>query len=102
MGPPLYDRRMKPGFRLALIGAAGVLALVPTLPFIVPASTYRGEIERSVSRATGRSFVISGPLHFNLFPVPGLRAENVALANVPGGRAPSLLRADAVRIDVRL
>jgi AsmA protein len=84
------------------MGAAGLLAVVLTLPFLLPASIYKSEIEQNVTRATGRGFTISGPLHFILFPAPGLRAENIALANTPGGRATSLLRADSVRIDMRL
>ena len=91
---------MKPGFRFGLLGAAVVLALA--LPFLLPASVYKGEIEQSVSGATGRAFTISGALHFVVLPAPGLRAENIALANMPGGRAPSLLRADSIRIEVRL
>src|SRR5580765_1297189 len=93
---------MKPGFRLGLMGAAGLLAVVLTLPFLLPASIYKSEIEQNVTRATGRNFVISGPLRLILFPVPGLRADNVALANAPSGRATYLLRAASVRIDARL
>lgn len=91
------DRRLRPG----LLGAAGFGAVLAVLPFVLPAETYKGEIEGSVARATGRSFTIAGPLHFTLFPEPGLRAERVALANAPGGRAPAFLTARSLGIALR-
>jgi AsmA protein len=93
---------MKPGFRHGLIGAAGVLALGLALPLLVPASLYKSEIEQSVTRVMGRNFTISGPLHFTLFPTFGLHADNIALANMPGGQAPSMVRTAGVRVGIRL
>jgi AsmA protein len=93
---------MKRGFRLGLTGGAAFVALVLAAPFLLPVGIYKAPIERSVSRATGRTFTIAGPLHVTLFPMLGIRADKIALANTPGGRALALATADDVRLDVKL
>lgn len=79
----------------ALIGA-GVLA------YLVYRLDVRGEVERIVENATGRDVVISGGVGVSYWPVLGLRAEDVTLANVEGGRAPSFIAADEIDIGVEL
>jgi AsmA protein len=79
----------------ALIGA-GVLA------YLVYRLDVRGEVERVVENATGRDVVISGGVGVSYWPVLGLRAEDVTLANVEGGRAPSFIAADEIDIGVEL
>jgi len=93
---------MKRGFSYGLAGFAAITALVAAAPFLLPAGLYKARIEQSVTHATGRAFIISGPLHFALFPSLGFRADNVTLANLPGGRLPSLATADEVRFGVQL
>jgi AsmA protein len=92
---------MDRGLRYGLISAVGVAVLAIAAPFLLPASVYRSEIEQAVTRATGRNFMISGPLHFTLLPMPGLRADKVALANMAGGQARSMITADDVHVGVR-
>jgi AsmA protein len=93
---------MNRGLRYGLTAGAALAALAIALPWLIPADAYKSQIEEVVSRATGRSFTIRGPLHFTLFPMAGMRAENVALANVRGGRAPAMVTADDVRVSVQL
>jgi AsmA protein len=92
---------MKPRFSLVLAGVATLFASVSVAPFVLPASIYKEQIEHGVTRATGRAFVIKGPLHFALFPNLAIRADMVSLANVPGGRG-ALFTADDVRFGVKL
>jgi AsmA protein len=77
---------MRGWLRTGLIGAAALgtamAAALAALVFVVPAEVYKQPIERAVGRATGRAFTIAGPLHFALFPAPGLRAERIALAGL--------------------
>lgn len=83
-----------------MIAAGGLAVLAAALP--IPAGLYKGEIERSVTRTTGRKFTISGPLSFTLFPIPGIRADNVTLANMAGGYAPAMATAEDIRVAMRL
>ena len=83
---------MRLWLRTGLIGAAALGAALVAAIFVLPADVYKQPLERAVSRTTGRTFTIAGPLHFALFPAPGLRAERIALAG--------LASADAMRIAV--
>jgi len=93
---------MKRGLRYGLTAGAALVALGLALPFLVPADAYKSQIEAAVSRATGRTFTIRGPLHFTLVPMPGVQADDVALANMPHGRAPAMVTASDVRVGVAL
>ena len=91
--------------RLGLIAAAVLVALgagVVALPFLIPMSAYKAEIEAAGTHATGRALKIEGPLRIAFFPSPGIDADNVTLANVPGGRAPHLAEAHSVHVALRL
>jgi len=79
----------------ALIGA-GVLA------YLVLRLDVRGEVERAVEAGTGRDATIAGSVGVSYWPVLGLRAEDVTLANVEGGRAPSFIAADEIDIGVEI
>jgi AsmA protein len=79
----------------ALIGA-GLLA------YLVLRLDVRGEIERNVEAATGRDMTINGNVGVSYWPVLGLRARDVTLSNVEGGRAPSFIVADEIDIGVEL
>ena len=80
---------------LALMGA-GVLA------YLVLRLDVAAEVDRAVEGATGRDVVIAGEAGVSFWPVLGLRAEEVTLANVEGGRAPSFIAADEIDIGVEL
>jgi len=94
------NRRILLGF-LGGLAALVVLAAV-AVPLLVPTGAMRGQIERQVSRATGRSFKIEGDLAFSLFPTLGLTAHRVTLANMIGGHARNLAEIDVLRIGVKL
>ncbi len=97
---------MNRSLRHGLIAAAAVLVavglIVVVLPFLIPLSTYKAELEAEGSRATGRALKIEGPLRIAFFPSPGIDAQNVTLANVPGGRAAHLAEAESVHVALRL
>lgn len=85
-----------------LIGLAAVLLLivaaVAAVPYLVNLEGYRDRVAALVRDATGRDFTIEGPIRLSLWPRPALQVETVALANAPGGRAPSL--ASLGRLDI--
>lgn len=80
---------------LALI-SAGVLA------FLILRLDMRAEIEKAVESATGRELTISGPVGLSFYPVLGLSAHDVALANVEGGEAASFATMDEIDLGVEI
>ncbi|MDE2072590.1 MAG: AsmA family protein [Alphaproteobacteria bacterium] len=84
----------------AVIGVLVVVALI--LPFVVPVDAYRGQIEQQASTATGRQLKINGELRLSIFPTLGVKAEQVTLANVPGGEAPYFASMDSLGVGVKL
>ena len=92
--------------RVALLVAGSLLTVVllgvGVLTFLVLRLDVRGEIERNVEAATGRDLTINGSVGVSYWPVLGLKAQDVTLANVAGGRAPSFIAADEIDIGVEL
>lgn len=87
--------------RNSLIGAGAVAVLLAAAPFVVPVDTYRGRIESAAAKATGRAFKIDGPLRLTLFPL-GVKAKEVTLANVPGGRAAVMVSVGDINLAVKV
>lgn len=89
---------------MIVVGSLVALTLMAAgaLAYLVLRLDVRGEIERSVENATGRDFTITGNVGVSYWPVLGLRAREVTLANVEGGRAPAFIAADEIDIGVEL
>jgi AsmA protein len=81
-----------------LIGGGAWIAL--TGPF--SPARLKAELERGVTRATGRQFTIAGPLHVSLGMSPSITAEGISLANVPGGSRPDMLQAASLQAQIAL
>jgi AsmA protein len=80
------------------IGAGAYVALTgPVSP-----ERLRAALEGGVTRATGRRFTISGPIHVSFGLAPSVTAEGISLANVPGGSRPDMLTAASLRAQVAL
>lgn len=92
--------------RVALLVAGSLVTVVllgaGVLTYLVLRLDVRGEIERNVEAATGRDLTINGDVGVSYWPVLGLRAQDVSLANVEGGRAPAFITADEIDIGVEL
>jgi AsmA protein len=92
--------------RIALIVVGSLVALllmgVGALTYLVLRLDVRGEVERAVESATGRDLMINGNVGVSYWPVLGLRAGDVTLANVEGGKAPAFIAADEIDIGVEL
>ncbi|MBL8547961.1 MAG: AsmA family protein [Hyphomonadaceae bacterium] len=92
--------------RVALLAAGSLVTVVllgaGVLTYLVLRLDVRGEIERNVEAATGRDLTINGPVGVSYWPVLGLKAQDVTLANVENGRAPSFIAADEIDIGVEL
>lgn len=92
--------------RNSLIAIGGFAALAGggavCLPYLVPMESYRGPIESAGGTATGRAMKIDGPVRLTIFPHLGLRAQQVTLANVPGGKASVMAAVGDVEISIQL
>jgi AsmA protein len=79
---------------LALIVGAGLGAAALWLSN----SSASAELERTLSRSLGRQVRIGQGLSLALWPVLGVRARSVSLANIEGGQAAHLMEADSVDV----
>jgi len=92
--------------RVALLVAGSLVTVVllgaGVLTYLVLRLDVRGEIERNVEAASGRDLTINGPVGVSYWPVLGLKAQDVTLSNVEGGRAQAFIAADEIDIGVEL
>lgn len=86
---------------LAAVLSLGVLALFVCTELINP-NQYRGEVDRLVTRYTGRPFVIEGTLRLAWFPWLALHVGPARLGNLPGETGPALLSWRSASLRVRL
>ncbi len=100
MSRPPMNRRLR-----ALLIVIAVLIVLPVAAAGVvvarfdPASL-KPRIIAAVQRATGRQLTLAGPLRLHLAASPAIEADDVALANLPGGSRPQMVR--IARLDVRV
>ncbi|MFN7056743.1 AsmA family protein [Hyphomonas sp.] len=91
--------------RIALISAAiaGLLiAALLTVPFLVPKSVYRAQIERAATQALQRDVVLSGDVRLSVFPQIAASVGGVTVANPQGFDGPYMIQAGELRGSVRL
>ena len=72
---------------IGIIGVALVVVLIAALlviPMFIDVQSYKPEIEKQVTKATGRPFTIGGDLRLSLFPWAGLAFSDLHLGNPPG------------------
>ncbi len=97
---------MKSWMRWVLLIGGGLVAAAfigaGVLTWLVLRLDVRAEVERAVEAGTGRDVTIAGDVGVSYWPVLGLRALDVTLSNVEGGRAPSFIAADEIDIGVEI
>ena len=95
---------MKKAIRwIAIIGIAVIVLIIAALlivPMFIEVQKYKPEIEKQVTKATGRPFTIGGELRLSLFPWAGLALSDLHLGNPPGFKEKDLLSVKS--FDVRL
>lgn len=73
-----------------------LIAAVLIVPRLIDWNAYKPEIAAAVRDATGREFHIDGNLEVNLIPGAEFSASGVRLANVPGARAPEMVKVGSI------
>ena len=95
----------RPMKRLLIILAALVailLAVVAVVPFLVPSSVYKSQIETAASQALGREVVLNGDAKLSVLPTIAARVDGVAVANPEGFSDPLMIEAGSLRASVKL
>ena len=86
---------MKKAIKWIAISGAGLIVLIIAVLLVVPmfvdVQKYKPEIEKQVTKATGRPFTIGGELRLSLFPWAGLAFSDLHLGNPPGYKEQDLL-----------
>src|SRR5262249_46583025 len=87
-----------------LLGLLVALALMAagTLFYLVSRLDVKAEVQRALKTASGREVTIEGPVGVSFWPVLGLKAKDIRVANVQAGRAPYFDVMDEVDIGVEL
>lgn len=87
---------------LVAVGVVVSLAVIAAVaaPFLVPVETYKAEIEKRASEATGRKLTIAGPVSFSLLPSLAISARDVSFSNAPGATNANMMLLE--RLDVKL
>ncbi len=83
---------------LVLVLIVGVVAL----PFLIPAETYKQQITRAVTDATGRDLTIDGVFDLRFGLTTSVSAGNIRFANAEWGTAPALAEIGSVAADIEL
>jgi AsmA protein len=87
----------------AFIGIVAVLAVVAiVVSFLVDPNVYRGRIEETVWKETGRELTIEGDLDLSFFPWFGLDLGRTTLANAPGFGEEPFLGFDSARLSIEV
>ena len=92
--------RKRLGISIAIACVAVVAAGVAIGTFLPP--WLRGTIERLAGDALGRETKIAGVFRVSFSPTPVLVAEDIAIANVPWGSGPDMIRAARLKVSLDL
>lgn len=89
---------------LIVIGAVVGLVIAALLiaPAVIPVDTYKTELLSQVEKATGRKATIDGDFGISLFPTVKFTAGKVSLANVKGGKAPTMVSLERLNVQVAI
>lgn len=91
--------------RILLIAGAGfgiLILVIAVLPFLIPSSVYKTQIEKAASKALGRDVTVEGDASISIFPVISASIENVSVANAEGFDEPAMITAGSLRGSVQL
>ena len=106
LSSPVLPRRRRTGRRI-LIAVVLIVIVLPVAAALVAFLTfnpnaYKSQIAAAVAQATGRDVTLAGPLAVKLSWVPTLTAQDVRLANIPGGSSPEMARIDEIETRIAL
>nr|WP_321361650.1 AsmA family protein [uncultured Hyphomonas sp.] len=87
---------------LILAGVFGLLLVAAlTVPFFVPKSVYKAEIEKAATNALNRDVQLTGDVSVSVFPRISARVGGVTVANPDGFSTPNMIEAGELRGSVK-
>ena len=94
-------------FPMKFVAAIGVLAvllvaIVILLPQLVPAATYKGQLEQAASRSLGRTVTVGDDLSFRIFPQAAFKVSNLTISSPEGFDGAPLASVESADIGVAL
>lgn len=89
---------------LIIAGAlfAILIAVAVTLPFLIPSSVYKAQIESAATNALGRDVVLKGDASLSVFPIIAARVDGVEIANPDGFSDPLMIEAGSLRASIKI
>lgn len=89
-----------------IIGTVSVVvvlvALALIVPFLIPTSTYKDQIQTRVKAATGRDLILGGELKFSILPSLELSARDVSFGNTAGAAQKDMIRLKGLDLKLKL
>ena len=89
-----------------IIGTVSVVlvlvALALIVPFLIPTSTYKDQIQTRVKAATGRDLILGGELKFSILPSLELSARDVTFGNRAGAAPKDMVRLKGLDLKLKL
>lgn len=79
-----------------------LVALALIVPFLIPTSTYKDQIETRVKAATGRDLKLGGALKLSILPSLELSARDVVFGNRPGAAQKDMVRLKGLDFRLKL
>ncbi len=89
-------------FILGGFGVVVVLAAIILVPMFVDVQSYKPEIEKKVSEATGRPFTLAGDLNLSVFPWVGVSFSDMTLGNPKGYQKKDFVKIKSFEARVKL
>lgn len=99
---PKRDGDMKRA--LIVVGVILVLLVLAAVivPFLIPTSVYKAQIEKAATNATGREVVLTGDPSLSIFPSISVKIDGASVSNPEGFSTEHLLTAGEFKANVKL
>ena len=90
-------------FLAAIVALVALLAgIVLLAPNLIPAKTYKPQIEAAATKALGRQVTFGDDVSFKILPQPAFSVSDLVIANAPGFEGDYLAKVERADIGVKL
>ncbi|MEO1642713.1 MAG: AsmA family protein [Pseudomonadota bacterium] len=79
-----------------------VLLAAVIVPFLIPTSVYKAQIEKAATNATGREVVLTGDPSLSIFPSISVKIDGASVSNPEGFGANQMITAGEFKANVKL
>ena len=79
-----------------------LLIVIAVVPFLIPSSVYKAQIEKAAANATGREVTLTGDPSLSIFPRISVKIDGATISNPEGFSAENMIEAGAFRASLKL